>query len=558
MIHHQCGGVPYFVENGLPYPTAFQGQSYPRFHIGAPECFNLIGSPLEDFEGVLTIERCFDFPDERAPLQRLCFEGCFHSAEVWLNEVYLGRSCDPCLPFYFNVTDALNYGGSNKLRVEVDNRIGPFTLPPKQFEGHKPGWKLYSGIIGDVYIDSLPEIYCFKADIRTIGNEVICDLLFAQADGSVTHAQYQNAVETPKRWNPDSPHLHTLVIRTPYGAQTVKFGFRDVGTDSRSILIDGSPVILKGVCRHEEGAAHGHSMPPSEVAMELSLIKRLGGNLARLAHYPHSEHTYDLCDRVGLWVYTEIANYQAGLGIVQGLFGKSAELRKNRLSAAKLWRLLRSTRQLSAPEYVEAAKRSLIKLIERDRNHPSVLFWGVGNECFSYSRKGRKALLDLKKLVAMLDPTRPAVYAAFTVPGFTHHIEKALDLFDVVCVNEYYGWYYGSVGDAAGYWRKIAKRCPGKPLLLTETGSDSYLSDQASLYLQSRLIRDHWALVQEGLLSGMCVWVLKDFACPEYGDDLPVPGHNAKGLYTKEYHEKPAASELRALWSEPTDDAPHG
>jgi beta-glucuronidase len=549
MTRHECEGVPYFIENGLPYPTAFTGQEYPRLHIGKPECFNTIGNPLEYFEGVLVLERRFDFPDSRASLQRLCFEGCFNSAEVWLNGTRLGRSDDPYLPFYFDVTKTLNYGGENLLRVAIDNRIGPTTLPPKQFDNHKPGWRLYAGLFRDIYIDSLPEIYCFKADIKTRLNEITCDLLFAGAGGGIAHARYVETIPEPKRWSPEAPQLYTLTIRTPFGAQTVQFGFRDIDIAGGEILIDGSPLIVKGICRHEEGMTYGHAMPPSEISRELSIIKGMGGNLTRLAHYPHSECTYDICDLTGLWAYTEVANYQAGLGIVQGLFGKSAALRKNKPGLRGIWRLLRNTGQLSSPEYLSAVKRSLIKLIERDRNHPSIMFWGVGNECFSYSRKGRNALIEIKQLVTDLDPTRPAAYAAFTVPGLTHRIEKALDLFDVVCINEYYGWYYGSSDDAAGYWRKIAKRCSGKPLLLTETGSDSYLCAPASLEHQGRILREHWKLVESGLLSGMCVWVFKDFACPEYGDDLPVPGHNAKGLYTREYHEKPAANVLRALWS---------
>jgi beta-glucuronidase len=571
MIRCECEGVPYFTENGLPYPTAFAGQDYPRFYLDGsynvpehglavevPGCFNKIGDPLAGFYGTLAMERRFVFHGGGAferGLQRLCFEGCFHTAEVWLNGVYLGKSSDPYLPFYFDVTNALCYGGENLLRVEIDNRIGPATLPPKQFEGHKPGWRLYAGIIRSVYIDSLPEVYCFKADVRTHGNEITCDLLFAGYGGGVAHLQYGVVIPEPRRWSPETPNLYTLGIRTPFGTQSIRFGLRDIAVQGRRILVDGSPLTVKGVCRHEEGFACGHALPPDLIRREMDIIKGLGGNLARLAHYPHSESAYDICDETGLYVYTEVANYQAGMGIVQGLFGKSAELRKNRPGISGLWRLFRNLGQLSESGYLKAVQSSLAKLIERERNHPSVLFWGVGNECFSFTRRGRAALRSLKALAAELDPSRPAVYAAFTAPGITPRFEKALDIFDVICINEYYGWYYGSAEDARNYWQKIAMRCPDKPLLLTETGSDSYLSDPASLVRQAELLKAHWALCrsdsvdgQASGMMGMCVWTLKDFACPEYGDDLPVPGHNAKGLYTRDYAEKPAAGALRILW----------
>jgi len=564
MTRHECGGIPYFIENGLPYPTAFFEQDYPRLDLSGtyhapdfnltveiPGCFNKIGDLLEHFEGVLPLEYTFVFSEERTPgIQRLCLEGCFHTAKVWLNGTRLGESADPHLPAYFNVTDLLHYGGENVLRIEIDNRISAYTLPPKQFEGHKPGWKLYAGIFRPVYIESLPEVYCFKANVRTSGNEVTCDLLFANAEGHVSHEKRWEFIENPKRWNPQSPYLYTLEIQTPSSHQSVRYGFRDIDIQGRELRIDKEPLQIKGVCRHEEHYAYGHALPSEITRRELGMIKDLGGNLARLSHYPHCEEAYNTSDEIGLWTYAEVANYQAGLGIVQGLFGKSAELRKNKLGIGGLWQLLRNTRQLSDPAYLDTVKRSLTKLIERERNHPSVLFWGVGNECFSVTRKGRRTLLELKQLVRELDSTRPAVYAAFTAPGITPRFEKSLDAFDVICVNEYYGWYYGSAEEAEAYWKKIAKRFPKKPLLLTEVGSDSYLSDPESLEKQCNILRSHWKLAESNLLTGICVWVLKDFACPEYGDDLPIPGHNAKGVYTKEYEEKPAADALRELWQD--------
>jgi beta-glucuronidase len=560
--------VPYFVENGLPYPTAFWEQSFPKTYLNGtfdlpdhglqlevPGCFNKTGDPLENFEGVLTLERRFSVTDNGAPLKRLCIESCFHSAAVWLNREFLGRSDDPYLPFYFDVTSVLRYGEENTLRVDIDNRISAYTLPPKQFEGHRPGWKLYAGIFRDIYIESLPELYCFKADIRTRGAELSCDMLFHNVGSGITHKRHCETISDPHFWNPEDPYLYTFPIRTPFGEQAIRFGLRDIALQGGKLLVNGSPVVIKGVCRHEERFEYGHALPPKVIQQELEMIKGLNANLARLAHYPHSEHTYDLCDELGLYVYTEIANYQAGLGVVQGLFGKSAELRKNKPGLAGVLRLLKSTRQFYDPLYFDRVRRSLIKLIERERCHPSVLFWGVGNECFSITGKGRRVLRELKRTVSELDPSRPAVYAAFTAPGLTPLIERSFKVFDILCLNEYYGWYYGVYRDAEALWQQLARKYPNKPLLLTETGSDSYLCDRESLERQTEMLGAHWALRQNvRTLTGMCVWLLKDFACPEYGDDLPVPRHNCKGLYTKEYREKPAAAALREMYALPPSD----
>ncbi|MDR2480260.1 MAG: hypothetical protein LBD48_13255 [Treponema sp.] len=588
-----CEGVPYLEENGLPFPAAFQEQSYPRtwlngrwrvpewnIDLEVPGCFNKRGDPLENFEGCLALEREFTLEPDGYPLKRLAFEGCFHSASVMLNGVLLGCSDIPWLPFYFDISGLVKYGEVNVLRVLIDNRIDHISLPVRQFRGHRPGWKLYAGIFRDVYIESLPALYCFKADISHKGGDVNLALLFHRCagagsqplvvtahdsegaetgrasveirfrEGNVAAAFLRLPMKALRLWSPEEPNLYRFTISTPGETLSLDTGFRSIAAEKSGIFLNGRPFTVKGVCRHEEHREYGQALPAHLVEQELSAIQSLGANLVRLAHYPHQELSYRLCDRAGLAVYTEAANYQAGLGIVQGLFGKSAELRKNRNSPGLIVELLKSTGQLNNPAYVERVRFSLLKLIERERNHPAVFFWGIGNECFSFSGASRRTLRYLKNEVLRFDSSRIPVYAAFTAPDVTPLFEQSLNVFDVLCINEYYGWYYGKPGGAEAYWKKIAKKYPHKALLITETGSDSF-EDEESQARQCAMLAEHWNLRKKiPALSGLCVWVFKDFLCPEYGPEAPEFGCNRKGLFTEHYVPKKAAAFLRELWQD--------
>jgi beta-glucuronidase len=138
--------------------------------------------------------------------------------------------------------------------------------------------------------------------------------------------------------------------------------------------------------------------------------------------------------------------------------------------------------------------------------------------------------------------------------------ERAFEVADVVGVNEYFGWYYGKVEDAAPYLQSLARKYPHKPLLVTETGADAVRGQHTgenpprrgySEEHQAWLLQTQWQQMRLiSTFAGLSVWVLKDFLCPEYREDNPVPFYNLKGLLDRDSQPKLAYHEIKKLYSD--------
>ena len=588
----QIGEILYLLENGLPYPTSAYSTSVPRFLLDGvyqaepenhsaretelPFCFNKIGDELEDFEGEVTFTKSFVFPKTSAAFHRLVIDNFHHSVRLWLNGQYLGDSSEPNLPAIFNAGAALVQGGENHIKIVLSNCWDSRSLPPRQFKNHKPGWKLYAGIFGDIYIESLPDTACFKADIRTNDNAVCATLLFQTtcaspeasleltapdgthicredfrlqaADGFACHV-FRQTLSSPLQWSPEHPALYCMTVFCGADKWVYRFGFRKIEARAEGILLNGKPFFLRGICRHEETHKTGRIMSNDDIEIETGLVQELGCNFVRLAHYPHSERAYTIADERGLGLWTEVANYQAGLGIIQGLFGKSSEIKSaNKKSLRFIFNLLKSRNQLLDAGYLLRVRTSLLKLVELRRNHPSILFWGIGNECWSFSQKAGRVLAGIRNEMLRFDNSRPVCYAAFSLPLITRLFERSFGVMDAICANEYFGWYYGKAGSAKGFWGGLHIKYPQKSMLLTETGADSFIDDQDSQTNQCSMLTSHIQTAHETKgMSGYCIWLLKDFACPEYPKTAPTNGENCKGLLTSDLQKKKAFFEVQKL-----------
>ena len=577
----EAGGVPFLMENGLPYPTATyrtdvhrqclndsfvlepKGQS-----VSLPLCFGTEKRPLPEESIVLTGRFRINLDD--LPVKRLVIESVFHSILVTVNGKKIGESHTPHLPSVFSLADVLFTDSENRIELVISHQLDETTLPIYQFMGHKPGWQLFPGVLGDVYIESLPKCYCFKADISSeklfearllfwtdgcpveytyrLHDENSAAVLEGEgtatpeSDSMVAPATLVYKVENPRQWSPANPQLYYLEVACQSVTQTYRFGIRTVKAAGGQLLLNGTPFVLRGICRHQETDSDGILMPISDLRREFELSSELGANFMRLTHYPHSDLTYELADERGFGIWSEIGNYQAGMGVIQGIFGKSLEIRKS--GKKSIFRLLRSRRQMTNPMYLKHVKSSIRKMIERLRNHPSIMFWGVGNECWSYGRGAAQVLRELRTLCLSLDNSRVPAYAAFCLPIVANMFETSFKIFDVVCCNEYFGWYYGKRGQAEGFWRRLKQKYPEKALILTETGSDAFIADNASLERQCHMLESHLRLLGSPL-SGICVWLFKDFRCPEYGVDEQAKGRNSKGLLTHNYEKKPAFSTVQ-------------
>ena len=601
--------IPFIVENNLPFPAGVQSTNrqkillngiwdfYPAnkknsTQLSVPTCFNTADSPLWDYQGAVWYERKFTLPEwPEDSLLCLTFLGSFYSTEVWLDDNYLGNHEGGYLPFYFDITNFVQPDYTHKIKVRVDNHNNADSLPPHLFRGHNLGWHPYGGLHRDVLIEVCPPTYCFKLDVESdIDSDeglVHLSVLFHRPGGTLPlqtatlslltengqimakvdstiywedkYGIASNTFNVPdlQFWQPESPHLYRLAIQTEFEYCETTIGFRSIESKNGKLLLNGKQLILKGVCRHQEDRADGLAQKRDSVRNELGTIQKLNGNFVRLVHYPHSSETIDFCDQLGLVAWVEIPLYQAGLGLIRFLFDKTKRDTGKILRGLPgiFWR----TNFPENQDLLLKARNELLKMIERDRNHPSVLFWGLGNECWTLNPAGAKALAWLREQASAFDSKRLFTYAAFALPVLGLFYERSFDVSDVVSINEYFGWYYGKAQDAGKYLRTLARKYPHKPLLVTETGSDTVSGEHTSEGPPPRgyseeyqvwYLGEQWQQMQSvPTFAGLSIWVLKDFLCPEYREDNPVPFYNLKGLLDRDGQPKAALEKVKSLYS---------
>ncbi len=600
---------PFLLEKGLPYPVGirtasrrvilldgdwdFHSENDPQItRVRVPHCFNTADSALRDFEGSVYYERDFILPARtEGSLVRLAFLGSFYITDVWLNGQPIGSHAGGYLPFYFDISAAAP--GSHHIKVRVDNRLSLNSLPQRLFRGHNLGWHPYGGLHRSVLVEICPPQYCFKLRVAPDLQKGTVNVaaLFHAPNNSIRHfettilniispdgnqlaradvpvqwdpcgefgiARHTFMVTSPELWEPTSPSLYRLEAQTQHECCETTFGFRSILAREGKLILNGKPLLLKGVSRHQEDRVTGLAQSVGSARQDLDAIRGLNGNFVRLSHYPHSAETLELCDELGLCAWVEIPLYQSGLGIIRFLFDKTKR------SQGKTWRSLpsifKATRALEDHVLLLRARDDLLKMIERDGNHPSILFWGLGNECWSLHPSGAKALTWLRAQAEDFDSSRLFSYAAFALPYFGVRYERAYHAVDVVGLNEYFGWYYGKVADAAPYLQALARKYPHKPLLVTETGADAVRgrhTDQIppergySEEYQAWLLETQWRQMRAvPTFAGLSVWVLKDFLCPEYREDNPVPFYNLKGLLDRDGQPKLSYERMKTLYRE--------
>jgi len=601
--------IPFIVENNLPFPAGLRSTNRQMVslngvwdfclenktnstQLSVPACFNTADSPLRDYQGAVWYERNLtlsEWPEDS--LLRITLLGSFYYTEVWLDDNFLGDHEGGYLPFYFDITNFVQPDYIHKIKIRVDNRISVDSLPSYLFQGHNLGWHPYGGLHRDVFIEVCPPTYCFKlhVDANIDSNEglVHSSVLFhcpkntfplqnvtlslltntgqilAESnsaihwDGKYGIANRTFNISNPQLWEPGSPHQYRLAIQTEFEYCETTFGFRTIKATGGKLLLNSNLLILKGVCRHQEDRADGLAQKRDSVRTELETIQNLNGNFVRLAHYPHSSETIEYCDQLGLVTWVEIPLYQAGLGIIRFLFDKTK--RDTGKTLRCLPGIIWKTNTLVKQDLLIKARNELLKMIERDRNHPSILFWGLGNECWTLNPAGAKALAWLREQAEAFDSKRLFSYAAFGLPVLGPLYERSFDVSDVVSVNEYFGWYYGKAQDAGPYLQSLARKYPHKPLLVTETGSDTVRGEHTSEVPPSRgyseeyqvwYLEEQWRQMSSvPTFAGLSIWVLKDFLCPEYREDHPTPFYNLKGLLDHDGQPKAALEKVKILYS---------
>jgi len=386
---------------------------YPANPPYIPHDYNPVGSYRKDF----TLPRAWD---ERQVF--LHFDGVKSAFYVWVNGCLLGYSQGSMTPAEFNVTKYLK-PGKNTVAVEV------YRWSDGSYLEDQDMWRL-SGIYRNVYLFATPKVHIRDFFVQATLDEqyrdgilMIRPKLAAYTDADLSHwtvqaqlyddqndsvlaqplkinaqrilkerypqrdnvnfALLEAKVPKPKKWSDETPNLYTLVLTlhdaqgNVVEAESCKVGFRKIEIKDGQLLVNGHSIKLFGVNRHEHDPDHGRAIPLGRMIQDIKLLKQNNINAVRTSHYPDDPRWYELCDRYGIYLIDEANLETHG----QGGF----------LSNAPAWHTA----------FVDRA----VRMVERDKNHASIIFWSLGNESGCGPNHAAMAAW-----IHDYDPTRPIHY----------------------------------------------------------------------------------------------------------------------------------------------------
>lgn len=332
-------------------------------------------------------------------------------------------------------------------------------------------------------------------------------------------------VGSPRLWDVDDPYLYTLVGSIEGGdSAKIETAFRYFSFDAdKGFFLNGRHLKIKGVSRHQDSEGVGNALTHAMHEEDIKLIKEVGANSVRLAHYQHSDYFYTLCDREGLLVWAEVP--------VISRFSPKQQF--NALSQLK-------------------------ELVLQAKNHPSIFTWSIANEItIAGESKGlKKALSELDALAKSLDDSRPTVMAAVTMCPVTSELNSVTD---IIGYNHYFGWYVGTYRDLDNWLEKWRKTAPDKKLCLSEYGAEGITRYQNSHPVPGDYSESYQAVYHENYMEriaaadwmwGSYVWNMFDFGSAARNEG-GVRGRNNKGLVTFDRKIKKDSFYLyKAWWSD--------
>jgi len=401
----------------VPGNWQLQGYGIPRY-LSASYAFDINDLPRvqEDTNEVGSYRTMFTIPASWEGRQVFInFDGVDSAFYLWLNGQMVGYSQDSRLPAEFNITPYI-HTGENLLAVRV------YRWSDGSYLEDQDMWFL-SGIFRDVYLFARPDTHIrdfgvrteldkqyrdaivkIRANVRNLGNwaasgyQLEATLFDAEGNplpdwpinatiqveaGGETILELECLVTHPKKWSAEHPNLYPLVLSLKDESGVViesvrsNVGFRQVEIKDGKILINGAPIYFRGVNRHEHEPVRGHAVTVESMLQDIVLMKRFNINAVRTSHYPNDPRWYDLCDQYGIYLIDE-ANIES-----HGIW--------DRLTQDPEWKMA----------FLERGSR----MVERDKNHPSVIIWSMGNE--SGYGPNHEALADW---IHQHDPTRPVHY----------------------------------------------------------------------------------------------------------------------------------------------------
>ena len=484
--------------------------------------------------------------------QYIEFQGANHVATVYCNGREMGCHKGGFSTFRFDLTTAMK-PADNILTVEVTNAVSDiypqnadFTfygglyravnfieVTPAHFDLLKDGT---SGVFvtpranGMTRVDLFPvgaEGCTVKVALKDAEGNVVAQ----SAADAAAHTVIKIKVKEPHLWNSmEDPYCYTCEATIEkdgavLDAVTETYGYRSFHVDpDKGFFLNGKSYPLHGVSRHQDRQDMGWAITPKEHEEDIALIKEVGANTIRLAHYQHDQYFYSLCDHTGFVLWAEIPFISQ--------FIPTQEAHDNTIS-------------------------QMTELIAQNYNHPSIFFWGISNEITiaGESEAPYQNLTELNALAKKLDPSRLTTMAQVSmVPMDSEHTY----ITDLQSYNHYFGWYVGDVEDNGPWLDKFHALNPDRCLGVSEYGAENILKWHTAYpdnhdYTEEYASHYHHEMLKtfatRPYLWATHVWNMFDFAA-DARDEGGVQGRNNKGLVTYDRKTKKDAFYIyQAYWT---------
>ena len=507
------------------------------------------------------------------------FGSVTHHARIFVNGVEVTAHEGGFLPFDAAVTDIVRYNQHNHLAVLANNELNETMLPAGRTTTLSNGKKMampyfdfynYAGIHRPVKLMALPKerVLDFSvvhslsgtaADVAytvtTNGDHAVCVDVYDGAE-KVAHADGKSGtlhIENVRLWNIHAAYLYSFVIRITDGETVVdeyheKIGIRTFEIKDGNFLLNGKAVYLRGFGKHEDADIRGRGLDLATGKRDYELMKWIGANCFRTSHYPYAEELYQMADEEGFLVIDEVP----AVGFMESTMNFLSASQGNGKKVG--WFEKETT-----PQLLENHKAALIDMINRDKNHASVIAWSILNEPQCTSEGTEAYFKTLFDLAHEIDPQkRPRTYAIvmMSLPNNS----KGQQFADFISLNRYYGWYVMggmNIVDAEAAFRREmdgwSMVLHGRPMIFTEYGADTMPSEHklpsvmwSQEYQNEYLDMNHAVFDSYDFVKGELVWNFADFQTTE--GIMRVNG-NKKGIFTRQRQPKDAAFHFRARWT---------
>lgn len=413
---------------------------------------------------------------------RLRFEGVAHQASVYLNGELIKTHSGGYTPFEVDIESFIKPSAPNHLVVVVDGREHP-DVPPF---GGVVDYLGYVGIYREVSLTYLDPIHIQDVFVQTTKSSCSAEIVTSKPTeitytilnpkqavvaqghlGMNVHHHLDMTLESVMLWDLEHPNLYSLVIETAHDRLSTRFGFRTIEFKPDGFYLNQEKIALIGLNRHQSYPYVGYAMPKRMQEMDADLLKYdLGVQIARSSHYPASKHFLNRCDEIGLLVFEELPGWQ----------------------------------HIGGEAFIQNALTSLEEMIKRDRNHPSIILWGVRiNESPDHHDFYTKSNALAKKL----DPSRPT--------GGVRNFTNSEFLEDVYTYND-----FSHTGQNPGVTPKH-KITKAKPYLVTEHNGHMFPTkkfDPESKRIEQAL--RHLNVINDALdpkagIAGAIGWCMNDY-----------------------------------------------